>query len=174
MAEFLAERFFVSNKKTKFIIGSVLIVSAVGYLITAGISSTAKFFFTVDELANQSQSYYGKGLKIKGNVVMGSIVRNPANKLDITFSIEEKQSVLPVVYKGITPDMFKDGGEVVIEGILAEDGVFHASTLLTSCPSKYQAEKEAGKVHPDSIPRDGYDKPPLTFKQPNAPPKTKI
>ena len=164
---------FVSNKKIKFIVGSVLIVSAVAYLITTGISSTSKFFFTVDELASQSQSYHGKGLKVKGNVVMGSIVRNPNDKFDVAFSIEEKKSVLPVVYKGITPDMFKDGGEVVVEGILMKDGVFHANTLLTSCPSKYEAEKEAGKVHPDSIPRKGYDKP-LTFDQPSAPPKTKI
>ena len=163
----------VYNKKIKFIIGSVLIVSAVGYLITAGIRTTSKFFFTVDELANQNESFHGKGLKVKGTVVMGSIVRNPADKLNIAFSIEEKQSVLSVVYKGITPDMFKDGGEVVVEGTLAEDGVFHASTLLTSCPSKYEAEKEAGKVHPDFIPRKGGDKP-LTFDQPGIPPKTKI
>jgi cytochrome c-type biogenesis protein CcmE len=164
----------VSNKKNKFIVGSILIVSAVAYLITTGISSTSKFFFTVDELAQQSQSYHGKGLKIKGNVVMGSIVRNPNDKLDVAFSIEEKTSVLPVVYKGITPDMFKDGGEVVVEGTLMKDGTFHANTLLTSCPSKYEAEKEAGKVHPDSIPKDGYDdKKPITFDQPNSP-KTKI
>lgn len=146
---------------------------AVGYLITAGISTSSMYFFTVDELANQSESFHGKGLKVKGTVVMGSIVRNPEDKLNIAFSIEEKQSTLPVVYKGITPDMFKDGGEVVVEGTLAEDGVFHASTLLTSCPSKYEAEKESGKVHPDSIPRKG-EKKPLTFDQLGIPPKTKI
>lgn len=140
-----------------------MIVLAVGYLITTGISSTSKFFFTVDELANQDVAYHGKGLKVKGNVVVGSIVRNPANKLDVTFVIEEKQSTLPVIYTGITPDMFKEGGEVVVEGILAEDGVFHANTLLTSCPSKYEAEKEAGKKHPGSIPFG--DEKPMTLEK---------
>lgn len=162
----------MSNKKIKFAIGSLLIVFAVGYLITMGISNTSKYFFTVDELANQDVGYHGKGLKVKGNVVAGSIVRNPADKLDVTFVIEEKQSTLPVVYKGITPDMFIDGGEVVVEGTLAEDGVFHANTLLTSCPSKYEAEKEAGKTHPGSIPLGGEK--PLTLDQQNIPLKKKI
>lgn len=149
-----------------------MIVLAVGYLITTGISSTSKFFFTVDELANQDVAYHGKGLKVKGNVVVGSIVRNPANKLDVTFVIEEKQSTLPVIYTGITPDMFKEGGEVVVEGILAEDGVFHANTLLTSCPSKYEAEKEAGKKHPGSIPFG--DEKPNTLEQKYVPQKKTI
>ena len=167
-----AGRWSVSNKKIKFAIGSLMIVVAVGYLITTGISANSKFFFTVDELANQDVVYHGKGLKVKGNVVVGSIVRNPANKLDVTFVIEEKKSTLPVIYKGITPDMFKEGGEVVVEGILAKDGVFHASTLLTSCPSKYEAEKEAGKTHPGSIPFG--DEKPMTLEQKYVPQKKKI
>jgi len=89
-----AGRWSVSNKKIKFAIGSLMIVVAVGYLITTGISANSKFFFTVDELANQDVVYHGKGLKVKGNVVVGSIVRNPANKLDVTFVIEEKKSTL--------------------------------------------------------------------------------
>lgn len=149
-----------------------MIVFAVAYLITTGISSTSKFFFTVDELANQDAVYHGKGLKVKGNIVVGSIVRNPANKLHVTFVIEEKKSTLPVIYTGITPDMFKEGGEVVVEGTLAEDGVFHASTVLTSCPSKYEAEKEAGKTHPGSIPFG--DEKPGTLEQKYAPQKKKI
>jgi cytochrome c-type biogenesis protein CcmE len=142
----------MTQKKTKFIIGSVLIVAAIGYLITTGINSTSKYFFTVDELMSQKVSYAGAGLKVKGNVVNGSIVRDTENYLKINFAIEDKSSNLNVVYEGIIPDMFKDGQEVVVEGTLAQDGVFHANTLLTSCPSKYEAEREAGKSHPGNIP----------------------
>jgi cytochrome c-type biogenesis protein CcmE len=139
-------------KKAKFVMGSVLIVAAIGYLITMGISTTSQYFFTVDELMSQKVSYAGTGLKVKGNVVTGSIARDTDNFLKVNFSIEDKKSNLDVVYEGIIPDMFKDGQEVVVEGILAKDGVFHANTLLTSCPSKYEAEKEAGKSHPGSMP----------------------
>lgn len=142
----------MNQKKTKFIVGSVLIVAAIGYLITTGINSTSKYFFTVDELMSQKVSYAGAGLKVKGNVVNGSIVRDTENYLKINFAIEDKGSNLNVIYEGIIPDMFKDGQEVVVEGTLAQDGVFHANTLLTSCPSKYEAEREAGKSHPGNIP----------------------
>jgi cytochrome c-type biogenesis protein CcmE len=139
-------------KKAKFVMGSVLIVVAIGYLISMGIRTTSQYFFTVDELMSQKVSYTGAGLKVKGNVVAGSINRDTENFLKVNFSIEDKKSNLDVVYEGIIPDMFKDGQEVVVEGTLAKDGVFHANTLLTSCPSKYEAEKEAGKTHPGTIP----------------------
>ncbi len=151
----------MKHKQIKFIIGSVGIVLALGYLIATSISTTSKFFLTVDELAVAGTLYHGEGLKVKGTVVNGSISRNPDNSLDVSFQIEEKKSMLPVVYKGITPDMFEDGREVVVEGTLGHDGVFRANTLLTSCPSKYEAEKEAGKTHPGDIPYDGNKQPAL-------------
>ena len=160
-------------KKAKFVMGSVLIVVAIGYLISMGISTTSQYFFTVDELMSQKVSYAGTGLKVKGNVVSGSINRDTENFLKVNFSIEDKKSNLDVVYEGIIPDMFKDGQEVVVEGTLAKDGVFHANTLLTSCPSKYEAEKEAGKTHPGSIPNlDKYKD--ATPKSTKSLPKTTI
>ncbi len=163
----------MKNKKAKFIIGSMMIVSAIGYLISTSIQSTSKFFMTVDELAVATVDYRGAGLKVKGTVVNGSIDRNPNDHLSVSFKIEEKTSSLPVVYKGITPDMFEDGREVVVEGTLGSDGVFHANTLLTSCPSKYEAEKEAGKTHPGNVPYG--DDPAPDLESPNIlPSKTTI
>ena len=140
------------HKKVKFVVGSALIVFAIGYLISTSINSTSKFFFTVDELASQKVSYAGAGLKVKGKVVNNSIQRDPNDYLKVKFSIEENDANLKVTYQGVTPDMFADGREVVVDGTLGQDGVFHANTLLTSCPSKYEAEKEAGKMHPGTLP----------------------
>ncbi len=152
---------------------SLLIVGAIGYLVTVSISNTSQYFFTVDELMNQQVSYAGAGLKIKGNVVNDSIQRDPDDYLNVKFSIEENDASLRVAYQGVTPDMFMDGGEVVVEGTLGKDGVFHANTLLTSCPSKYEAEKEAGKMHPGTFPQaDKYRKQGLNKAE--ALPKTTI
>ena len=142
----------MDRKKIKFALGSSLIVGAIGYLITTGINSTSTYFFTVSELMNQKVSFHRTGLKVKGNVVAGSIERDPNDYLNVQFAIEENNSNLNVVFQGVTPDMFQDGGEVVVEGALDKQGVFHANTLLTSCPSKYEAEKEAGKMHPGTLP----------------------
>ena len=160
------------HKKIKFTLGALLIVTAIGVLITTSISGTSKFYFTVDELAAAGGVSPGTGLKVKGNVVQGSIVRNPQDYLDVAFAIEYKNATLPVKYKGVTPDMFKDGNEVVVEGTVDHQGVFHASTLMTSCPSKYEAEKEAGKSHPGNIPLSRDNKPVL--EKPDFSPKTSI
>jgi cytochrome c-type biogenesis protein CcmE len=163
----------MNQKKVKFLVGSLLIVGAIGYLITMGISNTSQYFFTVDELMSQKISFKGAGLKVKGNVVDGSIQRDPNDYLNVNFLIEEKEASLKVAYQGVTPDMFIDGGEVVVEGTLGKDGVFHANTLLTSCPSKYEAEKEAGKMHPGTLPNaDKYREQGLNKAE--ALPKTKI
>ena len=163
----------MKHKKIKFVVGSVLIVLAVAYLITTSISTTSKFFLTVDELTMAGTQYHGAGLKVKGKVVNGSISRDPKNHLDVSFRIEENKATLPVSYKGVTPDMFEDGREVVVEGTLGRDGVFHANTLMTSCPSKYEAEKEAGKTHPGNVPY-GKEKQPALESPKIQPGKTTI
>jgi cytochrome c-type biogenesis protein CcmE len=154
----------ITRKKLKFIVGSSLIVVAVGFLIGSGINQTSQYFVTVAELEAQGlPHFYGKGLKVKGSVSPGSIQRNPGNHLDVAFQIQENKSILKVLYTGVTPDMFADGRDVVVEGTLSKDGVFHANTLLTSCPSKYEADKEKGKTHPGPLPNTGgegdYKKP---------------
>ena len=61
---------------------------------------------------------------------------------------ESGVDALAVTYRGLdTPDLFKDGAEIVIEGRLegrGEDSVFMADNLLAKCASKYQAEPTAG------------------------------
>ncbi|MFQ5672092.1 MAG: cytochrome c maturation protein CcmE [Nitrospinales bacterium] len=167
----------MSPKKIKFMVGAALIVGSIGYLISTSISKTSMYFVTVGELASRGMdSFQGEVLKVKGNVVKGSIVRNPKDFLDVAFVIADKdapdgktgnhkKSNLKVQYKGVTPDMFIDDGEVVVEGVI-KGGVFHANTLLTSCPSKYEAEREAGKSHPDGLStydlKDSYQKKPVS------------
>jgi cytochrome c-type biogenesis protein CcmE len=53
----------------------------------------------------------------------------------------EGEARLPVQYKGVKPDMFQAGVSVMVEGRIGQDGSLLASTLMTSCPSKYRDEK---------------------------------
>jgi len=61
---------------------------------------------------------------------------------DVSFTITDGDSTLPVDYHGIIPDTFVDGAEVVVEGSLKHDGTFVAHMLLAKCPSKYEAADE--------------------------------
>jgi cytochrome c-type biogenesis protein CcmE len=53
---------------------------------------------------------------------------------------------LDVVFTSLeTPDLFKDGAEVVVEGRLASaGGTFHADKVLAKCPSKFEARPGSG------------------------------
>jgi len=47
---------------------------------------------------------------------------------------------VPVAFRGILPDMFSEGREVVVEGHYGQ-GALAAKQIMTSCPSKYEPQK---------------------------------
>jgi len=126
---------------TKFIIGGALVLATVGYLMATGIKETGVYYLTPSELASRVQSdhsFYNVGVKMGARVVKGSITRDVASQT-ITFRATDGQNTWPVVYRGLAPDTFTDEVDVVVEGRLQSDGVFHATTLLAKCGSRYEA-----------------------------------
>jgi len=126
---------------TKFIIGGALILVTVGYLMATGIKETGVYYLTPTELATRVQndhSFYNVGVKMGARVVKGSITRDVATQT-ITFRATDGQNSWPVTYRGLAPDTFTDEVDVVVEGRLQSDGVFHATTLLAKCGSRYEA-----------------------------------
>jgi cytochrome c-type biogenesis protein CcmE len=118
---------------------AVLLV-AVGLLAYNGLKSSATYYLTVSEVLAKGNSISQDVFRVTGNVEDGSIVKDPATSV-LRFNIVSEGKKLPVTYKGIVPDMFKEDIEVVVEGSLDSTGVFKASTILTKCPSKYVPEK---------------------------------
>ena len=57
--------------------------------------------------------------------------------------VTDGAKAFPVVYRGIAPDTFTDGVDVVVEGRMGEDGTFHATVLLAKCASRYENAPEA-------------------------------
>ena len=82
-------------------------------------------------------TFYDTGVKIGARVVPGSIKREPGGR-QVAFAISDGAKTYNVIYRGITPDTFTDGVDVVVEGRLSRDGTFHATTLLAKCASRYE------------------------------------
>ena len=132
------------DRNRRFIIGASIIVAAVAYLVYTGIRETSVYYLTIDELLSRREAVAGEGLRVAGRVGANSVNWNAAT-LDLKFRLanfEDKDGV-PVAYNGVLPDMFAEGRDVIVEGTYANDGSFHARTLLTACPSKYEAEAAA-------------------------------
>ncbi len=131
--------------RTKFIIGAALVLTTVGFLMTSGIKETGVYFLTPSELADRVEadpSFHDVGVKMGARVVHGTIERDVATQT-ITFAVTDGQQTYPVVYRGIAPDTFTDDVDVVVEGRLAIDGTFHATSLLAKCGSRYETEPSA-------------------------------
>lgn len=85
-------------------------------------------------------------VKLSGTVVPGSIdATGGAGAL--AFAVTDGTTTVPVRYDGAAPATLREDGEVVADGSLGADGIFHAGSLLTKCPSKF-TDGEGGATHP--------------------------
>ena len=129
------------SKNRRFVIGASIIVAAVAYLVYTGIRETSVYYLTIDEFLSRREAVAGEGVRVAGRVASDSMRWN-AGTLDLGFRLAnfENTDGVDVRYTGVLPDMFAEGRDVIVEGTYAREGVFHATTLMTSCPSKYESE----------------------------------
>jgi cytochrome c-type biogenesis protein CcmE len=130
------------RKKLQFVLGGVIIFGAITYLSVSGIMEGVKYFHKIDEIQALATELHGKGLRVAGKVLEGSIQQSLDHRVH-DFKMIDGIQVLPVHFQGIVPDLFKDGATVIVEGEYGEDGVLVASNVMTACPSKYEAELSA-------------------------------
>jgi cytochrome c-type biogenesis protein CcmE len=136
--------------RTKFLIGGAFVLGTAGYLMASSIRETGQYYLTPQELAAKAASdpsIARTGVKMGARVVPGSIQRSPGGK-EVAFRVSDGAREIPVVYRGIIPDTFTDSVDVVVEGRLANDGTFHATTLLAKCASRYENAPEKYKATP--------------------------
>ena len=117
---------------------ALVVVAAIGYLIYNGFQSTSVYYLTVTELQARQSSPLGLGnsqIRVAGIVQENSVIRSTSDST-IRFTMADDGGKLPVVYKGLVPDIFGPGIQVVVEGRYV-GGTFQASTLLAKCPSKF-------------------------------------
>jgi cytochrome c-type biogenesis protein CcmE len=136
----------------------VLVILAVAALIGAallamwGLRSQAAYFYTPADIAS-GKATMGKAIRLGGMVEPGSIRRQP-DGVTIHFVVEDGGAKTPVAYRGIVPDLFKEGSGVVAEGRLTADGTFAADTILAKHDERYMppqlgnqaAEHKAGET----------------------------
>lgn len=149
--------------RNKFLLGGVLVLGTASYLMASSINETATYYLTPTELAAKiadSPRFQKNGVKVGARVVPGTIKRDPGGR-ELTFVMVDVNGTqqYPVHYRGVTPDTFTDGVDIVVEGRLDSNGVFQATTLLAKCASRYENAPgqpggyPAGAQHPGSIPK---------------------
>lgn len=124
-------------KRKRFIFVGAIVLIAIAVVAYIGFSKFTTYDITVSQFVAQSDSLTGKQVRVVGEVVPGSVNQDTQN-FTLSFTITEGNASLPVVYQGVVPDTFKEGTDIVVAGTSDQQGVFHASQLITKCPSKYE------------------------------------
>ena len=115
--------------RLRFAIAGLVIVAAIGYMIYAALEGGSEYFVTTGELKAMGDKAIGQPMKIGGRVVEGSIQGGRGSGAAV-FSLTDGSEVLPVSFQGVVPDTFGPGVDVILEGKLAADGVFQATSMM--------------------------------------------
>ncbi len=129
----------MERPSTKFLILGTGVVVTMIFLMIVGMNQPGGFsyYMTVTEFVHQPAPA-SSAFRVNGKVVPGSIERTAGGE-GCRFTMTDGSATLQVSYEGIIPDTFVDDADVVVEGALADDGAFAATTLLAKCPSKYES-----------------------------------
>ena len=119
-------------------------LAALGLAATLVLSAFQKnlvFFFTPTQIA-ANEAPQGRTFRVGGLVETGSVKRAP-DGLSVRFVVTDTARSVPVVYKGLLPDLFREGKGVVTQGRLGPDGVFVANEVLAKHDENYMPPEAA-------------------------------
>ena len=117
------------------------LVGLAAMLILNAFQSNMVFFYTPTQVV-KGEVPKGTGFRIGGLVVAGSLKRGD-DGLSVSFVITDTAKTVPVIYKGVLPDLFKEGKGVVAQGKVGADGVFVASEVLAKHDENYMPPEAA-------------------------------
>ncbi len=113
-------------------------------LILNAFQSNMVFFYTPSQVAKGEVPKH-TGFRIGGLVEAGSLKRGD-DGLTVNFVITDTAHSVPVTYKGVLPDLFKEGKGVVAQGSVGADGVFVASEVLAKHDENYMPPEAAAAL----------------------------
>ena len=113
---------------------AIVAVFAAILLAMWGLRDRAAYFFTPEEIVI-GKAQQGSAIRLGGMVEKGSIRQQP-DGVTIHFIVTDGKSRVPVAYRGITPDLFKEGSGVVAEGRM-HGRTFVADTILAKHDERY-------------------------------------
>ncbi|HSV32987.1 MAG TPA: cytochrome c maturation protein CcmE [Pyrinomonadaceae bacterium] len=129
------------HKRIGFILASLAALGLAAWLVLGAFRNNLVFFFSPTQIATR-EAPVGKTFRIGGLVENGSLKRE-TDGLTVRFSVTDTANSIPVVYKGILPDLFKEGRGCVAQGRINSDGVFYADQIMAKHDENYMPPEAA-------------------------------
>lgn len=134
----------MNPRRRKILFAAVFIVIGVGiatFLALQAFRENLLYFYTPSQVYN-GEAPQTRPFRIGGLVTAGSVVRNPEN-LEVSFELTDTLHAVKVTYKGILPDLFREGQGIVANGRLGDGSVFVASEVLAKHDENYMPPEVA-------------------------------
>jgi cytochrome c-type biogenesis protein CcmE len=141
------------RKQQRLILVTVALVLLGGAsgLVLFALSDSVAFFVTPSDIA-AGKVDADKRFRLGGLVVDGSVEREDGT---VRFRLTDRASEVPVRYRGILPDLFREGQGIVAQGVLGADGVFTASEVLAKHDENYMPPEVADALKQAGVWRHG-------------------
>ena len=123
------------HKRLALIVGGITVLGVAAWLVLSAFQQNLVFFYSPTDIL-EGKAPQGRSFRIGGMVEVGSIKRQ-ADGLTVAFVVTDTAKAIPVQYKGILPDLFKEGKGVVAQGKLGADGLFTADEVLAKHDENY-------------------------------------
>jgi cytochrome c-type biogenesis protein CcmE len=131
------------HKRIAFILVGLAGLGIATYLVASAFRNNLVFFFSPTQIAKR-EAPANRVFRVGGLVEKGTLQRDN-DGLTVHFKVTDTATSVPVVYKGILPDLFKEGRGCVAQGRVGADGTFYADSVLAKHDENYMPP-EAGKA----------------------------
>lgn len=135
------------RRRLWLVVGSLCVLGAAATLVLTALSDNIVFFYSPTQVAEKSPGP-DRRFRLGGLVEEGSVKKDGQ---EVRFTVTDLQKTMPVVYRGLLPDLFREGQGVIAEGTLGADGTFVAREVLAKHDENYmppevaRALKESGR-----------------------------
>jgi len=129
------------HKRLALVGGGLAALVVASTLVLSAFNKNLVFFFTPTQVANR-EAPQGRSFRIGGLVEAGSVKRQ-ADGVTVNFVVTDTAKSIPVAYRGVLPDLFKEGKGVVAQGKVGADGLFSADEVLAKHDENYMPPEAA-------------------------------
>jgi cytochrome c-type biogenesis protein CcmE len=133
------------HQRLVLVLLAVLAVLGASGLALSALKDQAAFFYAPSDVAREGLPL-DQHVRLGGMVEKGSIERLP-DGVSMRFVVTDGAAAVPVRFRGVAPDLFREGSGVVAEGQFRPDGSFVADNLLAKHDEKYMPPQVAGAMH---------------------------
>ena len=129
------------HKRISFIVAGLAALGLAAWLVLGAFRNNLVFFFSPSQVAAK-EAPVNKTFRIGGLVENGTLKRDN-DGLTVRFTVTDTANTIPVVYKGILPDLFKEGRGCVAQGHIGADGIFYADQIMAKHDENYMPPEAA-------------------------------